>query len=224
MSIVICCDFDGTITLKDTGKELLSNLTDKDWQYYDSLVINGEIGTRSALNKQWGMIEHATNEEIDSIVNRIEIDPTFKDFYDWVQKENFQFIIVSDGFKSYIKKILQIHEIEIPESLIKANDMELKDNRFSLRFLTEPCEHGCANCKYSHVKKFKGKGTKIIYIGDGLSDIFPARELADFIFAKEGEDLAKTLSNDTRVITFSNFNRIKKEIEKIVCNDFICHA
>ena len=216
MKVVICCDFDGTITLKDTGKELLSNLTDKNWQYYDGLVISGEIGTRSALLKQWGMVDYTTIEEIESVVNKIEIDPTLKDFYDWVQKKDFQFVIVSDGFKSYIKKILQIHEINIPESLIKANDMELKNNKFSLNFLTEPCEHGCANCKFSHVKDLKSKDGKIIYIGDGLSDIFPARELADIIFAKEEEDLAKTLSDDSRLNTFSNFIQIKEKIERIL--------
>jgi 2-hydroxy-3-keto-5-methylthiopentenyl-1-phosphate phosphatase len=100
--------------------------------------------------------------------------------------------------------------------LIKANDMELIDNKISLKFLTEQCQHGCANCKYSHVSKLKEADTKIIYIGDGLSDIFPSRELADIIFAKEGEDLATTLSNDERLIKFQDFNQIRDKIQEII--------
>ncbi len=216
MNYVICCDFDGTITLRDTGKELLTSLTDKDWQYYDKLVINGEIGTRAALIKQWGMIDYTTMEEINSIVNKNTIDPTFKGFYQWVIKNNLKFLIVSDGFKSYIQKILQNHQITIPDEKIKANDMRLVDNKISLSFLTDQCEHGCANCKYSHVKELQKGDTKIIYIGDGLSDIFPAKELANVIFAKEKEDLANKLKGDERLIVFSNFDQIKKEIERLL--------
>ncbi len=218
MNYIICCDFDGTITLKDTGKELLTNLTDKNWQYYDELVINGEIGTRAALVKQWGMIDSTSMDEINSIVNRIEIDPTFKDFYKWVRKKDLMFLILSDGFKTYIKKILQNHQINDQNLEIKANDMKLENGKIKIDFLTEKCEHDCANCKYSHVQELKKNDTKIIYIGDGLSDIFPANELADIVFARENEDLANKLEEDERLITFTNFIQIKEKIEKIISN------
>lgn len=216
MNYVICCDFDGTITLKDTGKELLNTLTDKDWQYYDKLVIEGEIGTRAALVRQWGMIDYTTMEDIDSIVGKIEIDPSFRDFYNWIKSENLQFLIISDGFRTYIKKILQNHQINIPNHQIRANDMKLKDNKIALEFLTEQCVHGCANCKYSHVNNLRKENSKIIYIGDGLSDIFPARELADIIFARENEDLAIKLANDERLRVFSDFNQIRDEMLDIM--------
>jgi 2-hydroxy-3-keto-5-methylthiopentenyl-1-phosphate phosphatase len=214
MNVVICCDFDGTITLTDTGKVLLSNLTDKDWQYYDNLVIKGEMGTREALIIQWGMLESTTMEEINKFVDKIEIDPTFIKFYEWIKEKGTEFLILSDGFKTYINRILKNHKIQIAEKDIKSNDMELIEGKIKLKFLTPECEHSCANCKYSQVKQFKDKGSKIIYIGDGLSDIFPATELADVIFAKENEDLAKELENDSRLITFNNFTGIMEIIEK----------
>ncbi|MFW9852780.1 MAG: MtnX-like HAD-IB family phosphatase [Candidatus Thorarchaeota archaeon] len=212
MNVVICCDFDGTITLADTGKILLTNLTDKDWHYYDELVIKGEMGTREALVIQWGMIEKATTEEINKIVDGIEIDPSFIKFFGWIKKVGIEFLILSDGFKTYINRILKNHKIQIAEKDIRSNDMRLVGGKFKLKFLTPECEHNCANCKYSQVKQFKDKGNKIIYIGDGLSDIFPARELADIIFAKENEDLARELKNDSRLITFNNFSDIKEII------------
>lgn len=216
MEYVIFCDFDGTITLQDTGKKLLNALTDKDWQYYDKLVINGSIGTRAALVKQWGMIDYTTLDEINSIVDSIKIDPSFIKFYEWIKENKLGFIIVSDGFEAYIKRILWKHQIDIPEDQIKANDMSLINNKIKLQFLTEQCEHGCANCKYSHVRKFKADNIRIVYIGDGLSDIFPAKELADIIFAKEGEDLANKLQGDKRLHTFSDFEKIKTEMENVV--------
>ncbi|MEE9409976.1 MAG: MtnX-like HAD-IB family phosphatase [Candidatus Heimdallarchaeota archaeon] len=212
MRIAICCDFDGTITLIDTGKALLTKLSEKDWQYYDELVIKGEIGTREALVHQWGTIDYTTNEEIMEIVDKIEVDPTFKEFHEWVRKNDLKFIVVSDGFVSYIKRILENHNFH-SEIEIRANDMELLENKIQLNFLTPNCEHDCANCKYEHVKNLKDEGFKIIYIGDGLSDIFPAQNLADIIFAKKNEDLAKALEDDSRLNIFSNFSEIISKIE-----------
>ncbi len=94
--------------------------------------------------------------------------------------------------------------------------MELVNGRIELLFLTQQCEHGCANCKFSYVKQLKDSGLKIIYIGDGLSDIFPAKELGDIIFAKEDEDLAKELIDDSRLIVFSDFSDIKEQLKEII--------
>jgi len=218
MNLAICCDFDGTITLTDTGKELLNSLTDKDWQAIDQLVINGEIGTRAALIEQWGMIEYTTMDEIFSIVDNIKIDPTFIDFSSWIEKNNIYFIILSDGFKTYIKRILGKNNIDSSDLEIKSNDMELINNRISLKFFTESCEHDCANCKYSHVLKIQENFDKIIYIGDGLSDILPAEKLADHIFARTNEDLALKLKTDSRLIEFSNFTEIQRYLEDLLDN------
>lgn len=215
MQYAICCDFDGTVTLMDTGKALLTELTDKDWHYFDDLVIKGEIGTREALINQWGMIDKTTIDEINKIVDEIEIDPTFLEFYNWIKQMGIEFTIVSDGFVTYIERILSYSKIPIDELDIKANDMKLVDGKIELVFMTEQCVHGCANCKYSHVKQLQNQELKIIYIGDGLSDIFPARNLADIIFAKEKEDLAKELEGDSRLIIFSNFSDIKKQLKEI---------
>jgi len=214
MPIAICCDFDGTITLMDTGKALLSTLTKEDWQAVDKFVINGQIGTREALIKQWGMIEHTTWEEIFTIVDTMKIDPSFYDFFNWVIEENIKFIILSDGFQKYINRILEYNEINAESFDIFANDVDLVDNKLKLTFNTPECNHGCANCKYFHVLKLKNEGYKIIYIGDGLSDILPTAELADFIYAKKNEDLAKKLEGDSRLQVFDSFLKIKEDIEK----------
>jgi len=215
MQIAICCDFDGTITLMDTGKLLLTELTDKDWQYYDKLVINGDIGTREALIHQWSMIEETSMEEIFKYVDEIKIDPTFKQFFNWVKEEKIRFVIISDGFVTYINRILENHSISSSNFEIKANDMHLEDKKIILDFLTTKCDHDCANCKYSHVKELKDQGYKIFYIGDGLSDIFPAKSLADVIFAKENEDLAEELEGDSRLVVFSDFSDIQEHIRNL---------
>ena len=215
MQIAICCDFDGTITLMDTGKALLSTLTDKDWQAIDKFVIRGEMGTREALIQQWGMIEKTTMDEINAIVDEIQIDDSFKEFFNWVNGNKFKFLILSDGFITYIKRILDNYKIPVSKFEIKANDMVLENNKLKLHFLTPECTHGCANCKYSFVKRLKDDGYKIIYIGDGLSDILPARSLADIIFAKKDEDLARELDSDKRLYIFSDFSDILKKIQKL---------
>ena len=212
MKLAIVCDFDGTITQRDTGKEILSKLTTKDWEYYDQFVISGEMGTREALQHQWGMIENTSVKEVFSIVDKIEIDPFFKELYELIQQKNWSFVIVSDGFLSYIRRILDKNGLIDDNISIKANDFEIVKGKIHLKFLTESCEHGCANCKYTHVTELKEQGFTIIYIGDGLSDIFPAKSLADYIFAKKDEDLAKNLKGDKRLKTFKTLKEVKNEL------------
>ncbi|MHA1687303.1 MAG: MtnX-like HAD-IB family phosphatase [Candidatus Heimdallarchaeaceae archaeon] len=214
MKSVIFCDFDGTITLEDTGKKILSTFTQKDWRCYDKLVIDGVIGTRDALQKQYGLIERISFEELTSIVDSIPIDPSFQSFLDWIKENGIGFIIVSDGFKQYIEEIFSSHNISYEDLDIRANSMDIIDGKVVISYLTSPCEHGCANCKYTHVKHFKDRGYKVIYIGDGLSDILPARELADLIFARAGGDLAVKLASDERLVTYTNFDQIRKNIEE----------
>ncbi|MBY9000865.1 MAG: MtnX-like HAD-IB family phosphatase [Candidatus Heimdallarchaeota archaeon] len=214
MPIAICCDFDGTVTLSDTGKELLSKLTTADWQAIDKFVIDGQIGTREALIKQWGMIEHTTWEEIFNIVDTIQIDPTFYSFHNWITQHNLKFLILSDGFETYIHRILRNHKIDSASLNILANDVELINNKLKLKFNTQVCNHNCANCKYSVVQQLQREGYSIIYIGDGLSDILPAAELADVIYARRNEDLAKKLQGDSRLKIFDNFKEIKEDIER----------
>jgi 2-hydroxy-3-keto-5-methylthiopentenyl-1-phosphate phosphatase len=129
-------------------------------------------------------------------------------------QKNIKFLILSDGFQKYINRILENHEIKVESLDILANDADLVDNKLKLSFNTPECEHGCANCKYSHVLKLKNEGYKIIYIGDGLSDIFPATELADIIYARNNEDLAKKLEADSKLQVFDSFSKIKEDIEK----------
>ncbi|MHA1667216.1 MAG: MtnX-like HAD-IB family phosphatase [Candidatus Heimdallarchaeaceae archaeon] len=215
MKVALCCDFDGTITLTDTGKELLSTFSQSDWQYYDKLVIQGKIGTRDSLLKQWATSSDVTEKDFNRIVDTIQIDPTFLEFYEWVRKKNFKFIILSDGFESYITRILLNHNISPATLDIKANNMKIINGRIKLEFLTEPCEHNCANCKYSHVQQLISEGFEVIYIGDGLSDILPAQKLAKIIFARDGDDLAKVLKDDERLHHFSDFLQIRKTLEEM---------
>ena len=153
-----------------------------------------------------------THDLVELLTKCGNIDPSFIKFYNWIRENKIQFVILSDGFKTYINRIFQKNNIQVAEEDIKSNDMELVEGKIKLKFLTPECKHDCANCKYSHVKQFKDRGNKIIYIGDGLSDIFPARELADMIFAKENEDLATELKKDSRLIVFENFANLMEKI------------
>jgi len=216
MAFVVVCDFDGTITLEDTGKKLLSSLTDENWRYYDNLVIEGKMGTREALLAQYNLIKEVDIKEVEKIISSIQIDETFFAFYRWLREKNLPFMILSDGFIENIRYILKNNGIEPNEVVIKANSAEIVNGSFQISFLTDPCEHGCANCKYSHVKKLKDQGYSVVYIGDGLSDILPAQELADYVFAKIGGDLARKLKDRNNVKIFQDFEEIRIELEKLL--------
>ncbi len=216
MEYIIICDFDGTITTQDTGQALLTAFAPEKWKEYDEYVINGEMGTREALKNQYGLIKEAKQEEFDRVIDTIKIDQTFYDFYDWLKEQSIDFYILSDGFKEYIEKILQNNNLQKEEIKIIANSMKIEEGKVVMEFGTEPCSHGCANCKHSFVKELKKKNISVIYVGDGLSDILPA-QIANFVFAKRGRSLESIVvenNNDKTRRIFDSFDEIKEILEK----------
>lgn len=67
------------------------------------------------------------NECIQYLVDNIELDPHFKDFFFWAQKNNIPIIVLSSGMAPIIRALLE--KLVGPESKnieVVANDVEVK--------------------------------------------------------------------------------------------------
>ena len=55
-SASVFLDFDGTISLADTGVHLLDRLVGDAWHPIEDLYDNGEIGSRECLVEEWALL------------------------------------------------------------------------------------------------------------------------------------------------------------------------
>jgi len=205
--IKIFCDFDGTITKEDTLNKFLHVYADKKWLEIEELWIEGKIGSKECIEEQLKLVPKISEEELESFIGKIEIDDSFQNFYQYVQQQNIEFTVLSDGFDYFINKIFDKYKIKNVK--IFCNKLIINNGVFIPEF-----PHYYASCKnHSGVCKCKfidcnGNDEKSLYIGDGLSDVCVSSKV-DLLFAKDNL-LEYCKFNKIEHFDFNNFSGIKE--------------
>ena len=181
-SIHVFCDFDGTITRKDSGDEFFQTFSTFEPAHSD--LMNGKYSVKEYYEKVSSELT-LTEDELLAFIKSCETDAYFSQFLAFIQEMNWNISIVSDGFDIYIDRILkQLHAQDIPAY---RNLMEWQADTDTWKPIfpnaDERCKCFCASCKTKIVLGTSHPDDLIIYIGDGLSDTCPVH-YADMIFAK----------------------------------------
>jgi len=181
MSVFI--DFDNTITLVDVLYQLIERFSiSDDWRSLEHAWLSGEITTKECLTGQMRSVR-ISSQELSGYLTTIEIDPYFSKLIDFFKEKGIELTIVSDNFEPIINFILEHNGIKgVP---VFANELNVYQDRLlpSFPFQNPECL-SCAHCKKIHfMKNRRCKEDLIIYVGDGRSDICPAKK-ADIVFAK----------------------------------------
>jgi 2,3-diketo-5-methylthio-1-phosphopentane phosphatase len=212
----IFCDFDGTIALNDTWMELGGYfIKQKDkWAEITEKFENLEIGARDCFLKECALVENFDINKFNKIIEKQQIDTYFKDFLYFCNRNEIPVIILSEGMKYYIEKILRQHNIDLPYF---ANKLVFSDDKQSIRLEFPNSDSECLKCgccKRNLLLNMTADDETAVYIGDGFSDICVAG-YADMVFAKKS--LASFCwKNNITYFEFQNFLDIINKLEKII--------
>lgn len=181
MKYVVFCDFDGTITVKDTTDTILQKFADPRWEDVEQDWLDGRFGSEECLRRQMALVK-AGKDEIVKLIDTIEIDPHFGDFVNLCEKEQVQFYVVSDGFDFVIDRVLTRGGFGHLKHY--ANTLLFRGDRLDTAFSnSKPGCDTCATCKVGLLNRLRKPEEKAVVIGDGFSDHFIAQS-ADVVFAK----------------------------------------
>lgn len=210
---LVISDFDGTICTVDVGNRVLSHFTEKSWDEIDEEYVRGSIGSREAYGRIAPLVA-ATPVRLTAYVLKLaKIDPYFVRFYRLAKKKGVDVKIVSDGLDVYIRAIMEKHhlgEIEFYSNTVVFGSDE--SVTFDFPQANELCGR-CGTCKNRILNDHRLMYEKIIYIGNGHSDICPSRS-ADLVFAKEVL-LQKCAEEGTRPYRpFHDFSAIHEYLKK----------
>lgn len=204
----IYCDFDGTITKKDSVNGFFERYTGDKWLESERLWIEGKISSRENAIIQVGLLNNVSQKQLDDYINSIEIDDYFLEFVEFAKSKNIKLTILSDGFDLFIQKVLERFNLNIP---YYANKLTYKNGKFSIEFpyYNENCDKKAGMCKCDKVKE-----KSFCYIGDGTSDLCIASK-ADLLFATK--NLHKYCKDNkikhSHFTSFRNIINILKEIQ-----------
>ena len=178
--LTVFLDFDGTITVEDTGLHLLSRLGGPGWSSYAEAYIRGEIGSRECLVAEWALLPQ-DEALVRSVVDEVPIDPGFEPLVSSLRACGAEVVVVSDGFGFQAREVCS--SLGVP---VVTNDVDWSS--FSLTFPNLdrccPCST-CGTCKQAPVKDARARGRRTVLVGDGASDR-KAALLVDQVFAKGG--------------------------------------
>lgn len=182
---VVFCDFDGTIIEQDIGRIMVPELAPEWWSRVREiypLVLSGQMGSSSWYYWKFLHAKIQMGEYVD-LVSRVTLTAGFTEFYDLIRTSEYEFIILSDGFESYIRMVL--NRLGINEQILYSNTLEIVPDNLKLGFPHHNSECGyCAMCKAGVVASYIRKGYEAVFIGDGITDIFAA-QVSHKVFAKD---------------------------------------
>jgi HAD superfamily phosphoserine phosphatase-like hydrolase len=178
-SAVVFLDFDGTLTVADTGVHLLEALAgDDSWREVDELYVAGAIGSRECLVREWKLLPH-DKETLQRVAREVPLDPDAEGFIADLRRRGAEVVVVSDGFGFYAEETGE--RLGVPV-ITNAVDWERGTLGFPNLDRCCPCA-SCGTCKQAPIKDAQRRGRRVIFVGDGASDR-KAALLADVLFAK----------------------------------------
>ncbi len=179
--VLILCDFDGTVSTKDTVNRLIrDHIISTEWRYHVKRYLIGEIGSKAVYEAVAPLMRMSPESVARFVENHAALDPAFPAFLQWAQANRIDVKIVSDGFDLTIDKLFANHGISGLEVFV--NRLVLRESgRVEIHSPYADPECGtCGTCKLGVLRRFRSQYDKIILIGDGESDRHAARE-ADLV-------------------------------------------
>jgi 2,3-diketo-5-methylthio-1-phosphopentane phosphatase len=145
----------------------------------------GSIGSLECMRRQVALLR-CSPRQLDALADAVVIDRHFPSFVAACREAGVPVTIVSDGLDSIIRRVLRNHGLaDLP---VRANRLELLgEGRYALSFpyAQEGCLSASGTCKCALMRALRQPGTQAVLIGDGASDFCAAREVADFVLAKD---------------------------------------
>lgn len=209
MKTLVQCDFDGTITQEDVSFMILDAFASRDWRQLLTEYREGKIPVGRFNTKAFAMVKADKQTLLKFVKSKAKIRTGFHELLAYCHRKGFQFVIVSNGLDFYIKTILR--DIGMDNIEVFAAQTRFGPNGIDVRYVGPEGNQLEDNFKEAYVRLFRERGYRLIYAGNGISDITPARQ-AHWIFAT-GELLTYCKDMNLNCTPFSDLNDIIRGLE-----------
>ena len=197
---LIVVDFDGTITERDMLVDMCRRHAPEVFERVENDLRAGRITLRECIRQEFEAIRGEHCEIVDAAVARATVRAGFADFVSDAQAVGDEVVIVSSGFESVIRPVLERAGVDEVELI--AHEVRFSPARTVVTFRhgDDVCSVCGQECKRSVVQRLDG-GRSVVYVGDGYSDRCAALD-ADRRFARRS--LARYL--DQQGVDYSPFD------------------
>ena len=206
---LVQCDFDGTISEEDVSFVLLDTFANGNWRELLEEYKQGRISVGDFNTRAFAMVKADRQRLLKVVEGSARIRAGLGELLTCCRRKGFRFVIVSNGLDFYIKAILR--RMGLRELEVFAARAEFRPEGMKVEYRGPD-----GNClddgfKEAYTNSFLASGYRIIYVGNGVSDIIPVR-LAHHIFAT-GELLAYCKEMDLAHTPFVDLNDVARGLK-----------
>jgi len=205
------CDFDGTITQEDVSFLILDAFANGDWRQLLAQYREGKISVGHFNTKAFAMVKVDKPTLLQFVKSQAKTRAGFQELLAYCHRRGFKFVIVSNGLDFYIETILR--DFGIDDIEVFAAQTRFGPGGIDVRYIGPEGNQLMDSFKEAHVRLFRDRGYRVIYAGNGISDISPSRQ-AHHIFAT-GELLAHCEEMNLNCTPFIDLNNIVEGLESL---------
>ena len=209
MKTLFQCDFDGTLTQEDVSFLILDAFGSRDWRQLLTQYREGKISVGYFNMKAFAMVKADKQTLLQFVKSKAKIRAGFRELLAYCHRKGFEFVIVSNGLDFYIETILR--DIGMDNIEVFAAQTQFSPGGIDVRYIGPDGNQLEDNFKEAYVRLFLERGYRLIYAGNGISDISPARQ-AHHIFAT-GELLTYCKEMNLNCTPFIDLNDIIRGLE-----------
>jgi 2-hydroxy-3-keto-5-methylthiopentenyl-1-phosphate phosphatase len=183
MTMIIQCDFDGTLTVEDMGFFLLDTFAGGDWRQWLEQYRNDQITVGEFNSRAFATVRAAEEEMLAATLSRVKLREGFRELVGYCREKGWRLAIVSNGVDFYINSIL--NHAGLGEVEAHAATSRFHTGGLTVQYIGPDGVPLDSDFKAAYTRLFLKEGYKVAYVGNGPSDANPA-SLSQHVFARDG--------------------------------------
>ncbi len=214
---IIQCDFDGTITEEDQSFLLLDAFASGNWRQLLTEYRAGKMSVGNFNTRAFAMVKEDRQTLVNFVKQTAKIRPGFHGLVAYCRREELQFTIVSNGLDFYINTILTDIGLENIEAF--SAQAQFAPGGLEVKYVGPDGAHLDSDFKESYTRLFLTNGYRVVYVGNGLSDLSAAKH-AHWIFARD-ELLNLCKQKGLKCLPFVDLNDVVRGLKRLKGEDII---
>lgn len=208
---LVQCDFDGTITEEDVSFLMLDAFADGDWRQLLREYQEGRISVGRFNMDAFAMVRADREGLLKVARSTMKLRSGFHELVACCRRRDFRFVVVSNGLDFYIEEILA--DIGLTDIEIFAAQTHFDRGGLKVQYIGPDGGQLDDKFKGAYVNMFLGEGYRVVYVGNGTSDIAPAKQ-CHHIFAT-GALLAHCKQTNLDCTSFTDFSEVVSVLESL---------
>ena len=182
MNIAILCDFDETVAEQNIAHVILKRFGKNGWRTLQQQFREGTIHAKEYFELSFDGLATSRHEMQLHVRKHGVLRNGLTQFSNYCREKGIELAIVTHGLDFYVDALLDEAGLGwLPTYAVEAIFTE-NGLQYGYHYTKPICtEYG--NCKCLIIEQYRSNGNKVVYIGDGISDLCPALQ-ADFVFAR----------------------------------------